>query len=58
MKGRPKSKKEVLSVGLTVTVTKTEKMKIDKIIGKNENEISVNQFFRDLLNEKFKKEGL
>lgn len=54
MAGRPKSKEEVLSVGLTITVTKTEKKKMDIIIEKGD--ISMNQFFRDLLSEKFKKE--
>ena len=51
--GRPKLKKEILSEGLTITVTKTEKKRINRVV--NVMEISINQLFRNLLHEKIDK---
>jgi len=50
MAGRPKSKEEVLSVGLTITITKTEKKYLDELLQISGD--SMNQFFRNLLSEK------
>ena len=53
-RGRPKLKKEVLTIGLTITITESENKKMRAFIEKNK--ISINQFFRDLLREKLKEE--
>jgi len=50
MIGRPKSNEEVLTVGLTITITKTEKKYLDELLEISGD--SMNQFFRDMLSEK------
>ncbi|KKK73033.1 hypothetical protein LCGC14_2897900 [marine sediment metagenome] len=55
-RGRPKLDKEVLTIGLTITVTKSENKKMRMLIEKNK--ISMNQFFRDLFSEKLKREKI
>jgi len=52
-KGRPKLNREILTIGLTITVTESENEQIRKLIEKKN--ISMNQFFRDLLKEEFDK---
>jgi len=56
-RGRPKSSKEVLSVGLTITITESENIRLKEYI-KTKEIPSMNQFFRDLLNKKLELEEL
>ena len=52
--GRPrKNEDEVLSKALGVAITKSEKIRIEKIV--KIKQISINQLVRDLFNENLKK---